>query len=285
MSFLLQTALAEAAGGAAAGLVADSALYAVDSAKVRAQLKPLQGGGRGGGFRILFRGIVPTILLGSVPVFGSFFFLYAPVREFLCHSSSLSSGQQTILLPMASVCAAIPATIIGVPSDVIKKRLVLGIDANLSVAFRNATTELGWRGLFAGWHINLIRDCPFAAVKIGLYEFFASRYKSWCGLSKSDPIPPQGAAVCGITSGIGCAVLTCPLDVVNTKIKAGKTTSTSIRKVGKQIVSKKGISGLFRGVAMRSIVLGFGSFIFWPIQRGVSHYWQAIHCNHDEFFP
>jgi hypothetical protein len=283
MSLLLQTALAEAAGGAAAGLAADSVLYAVDSAKVRAQSKPVQGGR--GGLRILFRGIVPSVLLGSVPAFGIFFFLYAPVREILCHSSSLSSGQQAILLSMASVCAAIPATIIGVPSDVIKKRLVLGIDANLSVAIRHATAERGWRGLFAGWHINLIRDCPFAAVKIGLYEIFASRYKSWCGLSKNDPIPPQGAAVCGITSGIGCAVLTCPLDVVNTKIKAGKTSSISIREVGKQIVLNHGISGLFRGVAMRSIALGLGSFIFWPIQRSVSHYWQPIHCDHDEFFP
>ena len=283
MIFLLQTALAEAAGGATAGLVADSVLYAVDSAKVRAQSKPVGGIGGSGGLRILFRGIVPSILLGSVPVFGSFFFLYAPVREILNHSSS---GEYQYLLPIGSAVCAVPATIIGVPSDVIKKRLVLGIDANLSAAVKRVTADIGWRGLFAGWHVNLIRDLPFAAVKIGLYEIFVSYYKSWCGLSKRDPISPQGAALCGITSGIGCAIFTCPLDVVNTKIKASEATSTSILEVGRHIVLNDGISGLFRGVAMRSIVLGLGSCIFWPIQRSVSHYWQPItHFDHDDFFP
>mmetsp|Transcript_14934 Transcript_14934/g.30776 ORF Transcript_14934/g.30776 Transcript_14934/m.30776 type:complete len:283 (+) Transcript_14934:223-1071(+) len=282
MYFLLQTALAEAAGGAAAGLVADSVLYAVDSAKVRAQSVPKTG--TSAGLRILFRGIVPSILLGSVPVFGSFFLLYAPVREVLCHSSP---GQNNaIFLPVASVCAAVPATIIGVPSDVIKKRLVLGIDADFSATIRQVTAQSGWRGLFAGWHVNLIRDLPFAAVKIGLYEVFVSQYKAWYGLSKRDPISPQGAALCGITSGVGCAVLTCPLDVVNTKIKASETTSTSILEIGKNVLRNDGLSGLFRGVAMRSIVLGLGSSMFWPIQRSVSAYWQPIHCDHDDhFFP
>lgn len=280
MHFLLQTALAEAAGGAAAGIIADSVLYGVDSAKVRAQSKAVGGGS--GGLRILFRGFAPSILLGSVPVFGSFFFLYAPAREVLSHSSS---GQYQWLIPVASTVAAIPATIIGVPSDVIKKRLVLGIDANISSTIQHVTAETGWRGLFTGWHVNLIRDLPFAAVKIGLYEFLASYCKSWYGLSARDPIPPQGAAVCGIASGVGCAILTCPLDVVNTKIKANQTNSTSILKVGKQVVAKDGVSALFRGVVMRSVVLGLGSCIFWPIQRSVSHYWQPMHCDHDDFFP
>mmetsp|Transcript_24891 Transcript_24891/g.68627 ORF Transcript_24891/g.68627 Transcript_24891/m.68627 type:complete len:282 (+) Transcript_24891:94-939(+) len=275
-TFILHTALAEAAGGAAAGLVADSVLYAVDSAKVRSQSKPVPGTG-GGGIRILYRGFAPSIFLGSVPVFGSFFFLYAPVREMLYQSD------YQVLIPMASTCAAIPATIIGVPSDVIKKRLVLGIDNNLYSTIKHVTAQNGWRGLFAGWHVNLIRDLPFAAVKIGLYEVFASQYKSWCGLSKSDPIPPLGAAICGASSGIGCAVLTCPLDVVNTKIKANQTMSTSILEVGTYVVSNDGISGLFRGVAMRSIVLGIGSCIFWPIQRNLSHYLQPTQCNHDGF--
>ena len=275
MVFLVEIALAEAAGGAVAGLVSDSVLYAIDSAKVRAQSKPV---GRSG-LRMLFRGFVPSILLGSAPVFGTFFFLYAPAREILYHS------EHAWLVPMASTCAAIPATIIGVPGDVIHKRLVLGIDPNLSSTIKRVTAKHGWRGLFAGWHVNLIRDLPFAAVKIGFYELFASYYKSCYGLSKHDPISSQGSALCGTASGVGCAILTCPLDVINTRIKANKTTSTSILKIGRHIVLKEGFIGLFRGVAMRSIVVGFGSSIFWPIQQNVSNYFHPVHCNNDGFFP
>ncbi|KAL3904662.1 MAG: hypothetical protein SGARI_004825, partial [Bacillariaceae sp.] len=253
MHWMLQTALAEAAGGAAAGVVADSVLYAIDSAKVRQQSTPQKG--TSGSIRILFRGMVPTIALGSVPVFGTFFLLYAPLRETLHQSPS----EYQSLLPLASAVCAVPATLVGIPSDVIKKRLVLGVDPNVYAAIRHVTSDKGWRGLFAGFQVNLVRDIPFAAVKVGLYETFASYYKEWNGQSKKEMIAPQGAAICGVTSGITCAILTCPLDCINTRIKAGDTTSTSIMKVGKQIVKQSGVSALFRGVLMRSIVLGVGS--------------------------
>lgn len=271
---LLHTALAEAAGGATAGVIADSVLYAIDSAKVRQQSESIQSSnGKSAGIRILFRGMVPTILLGSVPVFGTFFFLYAPLREMLHHSMYDS------LLPLASAGCAIPATLVGIPSDVIKKRLVLGVDPNVMAAIHHITADRGWKGLFAGFQVNLIRDIPFAAVKVGMYEMFASQYKAWNGQSKKDPIAPEGAAMCGVLSGVACAVLTCPLDCINTRIKDGSTTSTSIVKVGQQIVTKQGLSGLYRGVVMRSIVLGIGSSIFWPIQRSTAHWLQP---NYEE---
>lgn len=274
-SGLLRTALAEAAGGAVAGVVADTVLYAIDSAKVRTQSTPVVSSGTSSGnIRILFRGIIPTVALGSVPVFGTFFFLYAPIRDVVRHSDYEHS------LPLVSAICAVPATLVGIPSDVIKKRLVLGIDANVFAAVSHVTSERGWKGLWAGWHVNLIRDLPFAGVKVGLYELFMSYYKSWYGMGEKDVIPPHGAAMCGVASGVGCAILTCPLDVINTRIKSGGTKSTSIVEVGRQIMSREGASALFRGVAIRSVVLGIGSSIFWPVQRSVAHYLQPDY--HDD---
>jgi hypothetical protein len=66
---LWEIAWTEAAGGAAAGAVADGVLYGIDSAKVRAQSTPV---GNPSDIRILFRGMGPTILLGSVPVFARY---------------------------------------------------------------------------------------------------------------------------------------------------------------------------------------------------------------------
>lgn len=263
---VLHSALAEAAGGAAAGVVADSVLYAIDSAKVRSQSKPVAGGSF-----ILFRGLVPTVLLGSVPVFGTFFLLYAPLRD------SLNASDRRHLLPFASAACAIPAGIVGVPADVLKKRLVLGMDENISSALSHIKhSNGGWKGLFAGWHVNLIRDLPFAAVKIGLYEAFVNEYQQFY---KIEHISPVGASLCGVSSGVCCAIVTCPLDVVNTRIKAGATSSQSIVRVATSIVQTEGVVALFRGVAMRSVVVGLGSSIFWPIQRMVSQ-----HLGSDESF-
>jgi hypothetical protein len=258
----LQSALAEAAGGATAGAIADGVLYGIDSAKVRAQSEPIAGSG----IKVLYRGFLPTILCGSVPVFGTFFLLYAPLRD------GLKKNNRTELLPLASAICAVPATIIAVPSDVLKKRLVLGLDDTVSSALRHAMQQRrGIGGLFAGWQVNIIRDIPFAGVKIGLYEWFAYEYCQFYRMEDSEGISAVGASICGVTSGVCCAILTAPLDVINTRIKAGTSQYTSILKVASEIVGREGVSALFRGVAMRSVVLGVGSSIFWPIQRTVAH--------------
>lgn len=260
----------EAAGGATAGAVADAVLYGIDSSKVRAQTTPVAGATD---FRVLYRGLGPTILLGSVPVFGCFFVFYAPIKSILQQRHAES------LLPIASACCAIPATVIGVPADVVKKRLVLGMDSNAATAIRHVVAQDGiYRGLFAGWHVNLIRDIPFAFAKIGLYESFVCGYKKYIQkVPKQEKVSVIGSSICGVFSGVSCAILTCPLDVINTRIKADSTNShsTSIREVAREILERDGVKAFFRGVVFRSFVLGVGSSIFWPIQRSVSHALQS----------
>lgn len=264
MEWLAQSALAEAVGGATAGVIADGVLYGIDSWKVRVQQSKSTGSSIRD-VRILFRGLGPTVLLGSVPVFGGFFLIYAPTKALLQHY------ERPELIPLASAACAIPSSMIGVPADVIKKRLVLGMDKTFLGAILNATKVHGLLGLFVGWNVNLARDIPFAGVKIGLYELFVHQYMVWHGLDPRDHISPTGAAVCGIMSGVGCAFFTSPLDVCNTYIKAGRAGgSTSIWTVSSHIVKIEGITALFRGVALRSVVLGVGSSIFWPIQRRVA---------------
>lgn len=265
MGRLVQTALAESAGGAAAGIVADTVLYAIDSAKVRSQHKATASLSAAGNVSILFRGLGPTILLGSVPVFGSFFLFYAPIRV------KLQEHDYDYLLPLASAMCAAPATVIGVPADVLKKRLVLGVDPNVRTAIARVTAEQGVKGLFAGWHVNLVRDLPFTGAKIGLYEWFVYEWKMFYNYPIHQPITPVGAAACGVTSGVACAILTCPLDVINTRIKSGSTVTNSIFRVGRDILKHEGVAALFHGVVLRSFVLGVGSSIFWPIQRSVAH--------------
>ena len=326
---LFKISVFEATGGAVAGVIADTVLYGIDSAKVRAQSKPVSvtsstNINKFGKYKILFRGLVPTVMLGSVPVFATFFMLYAPLKHTILSSSHSTKHnpeqsnsdkdnntqrssfvtQPELLLPIASAVCCVPATIVGVPADVLKKRLVLGIDPNIRQALTHIASESKGgslvRGLFAGWHVNLIRDIPFAVIKIGLYEFFVQQYiKQFeppsCPSSdlkhNKHHISPLGAGICGVASGVCCAIITAPLDVINTHIKAGSSSghhsSTSILQVGSEIVMKDGIKALYRGVVMRSIVMGVGSFIFWPIQRSVaqaleSHDWALLKTKFTE---
>jgi hypothetical protein len=385
---LVPLALCEAAGAAVAAAIADTVLYAMDSAKIRAQSSSPSSSSsssfqptvvattttigaasgqsssyfkKNNNVQILFRGLVPTVLFGSVPVFATFFVLYAPLKQVLLvqydndsdeesssssSSSYSSSSSSSLLLPLLSGLCAIPATLMGVPADVLKKRLLL-LDTthNNDGKIRTALTHIAasppaqgslLRGLFTGWHVNLMRDVPFAVLKLGLYECFVEQcyqrqfvvpvhhllpphkggttsyidnnhddnsvpganknyndnnnyYNSqiinhldhqhqYQPPHKKHPISTTGAAICGVTSGVCCAILTCPLDVVNTRIKAGVDLgggggggpSISIRRVTMDIVATQGPLALFRGVVLRSVILGVGSCIFWPLQTTIA---------------
>ncbi len=92
----------------------------------------------------------------------------------------------------------------GIPSDVLKKRMVLtssAADPSFVAAMR-AATRRGIGGLFVGWQANLIKDVPFAAVKVALYENFRRRLATHLGLSGAEALSPVQSAGLGLASGI-----------------------------------------------------------------------------------
>jgi solute carrier family 25 S-adenosylmethionine transporter 26 len=73
----------------------------------------------------------------------------------------------------------------------------------------------------------------------------------------------------GFLSGILTAVVTCPIDCVNTRIKSGELSTSSMIGAHMEIVRKNGAAALFRGVLPRCVIIGFGSMVFWGIQASL----------------
>lgn len=164
----------------------------------------------------------------------------------------------------ASIVAAVPSSLVAIPSDVIKKRLVLGIDPNIAMAVRSALKGGGMRGLFVGWQTNLVKDIPFAGLKISLYENIKTQYL----LHKEARLPGSTftsveSACVGLVAGTVTSVLTCPIDCVNTRIKSGELTEYSVLGAHREIVQRDGVRALFRGLAPRTLILSAGSSVFW----------------------
>lgn len=356
-STLVRVGCAEAVGGIVAGILADTVLYAIDSAKIMQQQqqqqrqKPMSSPGVGQSavklsdltrISVLFRGVLPTVLLGSVPVFGTFFFLYAPLRHLilerqqqqeqqhedyvkkltmekiestlsppnendnLSSSSSSSLSSTVLLLPLASAFCSIPAIMVGVPADTLKKRLLLAQpmnDKRRRTVMDTLVTLYRSGQLWTGWQVNLIRDIPFAAIKLTLYEGLVHLYRHHLktatsssnsnnndddGLpnKKSPILTSSEVSLCGLLSGVLCGILTCPLDVLNTRLKAGGNAppppNTSIIHVLNSIVRQEGIAVLWKGVVLRSVVLGVGSLIFWPTHHAVTRCFLSIQEDDDD---
>jgi hypothetical protein len=70
------------------------------------------------------------------------------------------------------------------------------------------------------------------------------------------------AGIVGLGSGVITAVMTCPLDCINTRMKSGELAEGSLIAAGSEIVRKDGASALFRGLLPRTFIIGLGSTVF-----------------------
>lgn len=277
--------LRECLSGGLAGALTEGIFYAIDSGKVMRQMGQRVEVAR------LLNGLGPMIMLGSAPSFAVFFGLYGPGKKYLEDDwgQVLSPFAQVLV---ASVAASVPTSIIGVPADVLKKRMMV-----TGEGFRGAYTALirqqGWQSLLTGWKINVARDVPFVAIKMTLYEGMLRYYLRWRSLqgaghaveevaghghagsahARASAVSSAESAMVGFGSGMLTAVLTQPMDVINTRTKAGGMAGASVREVLLSLLRSDGAGALFRGLAPRILTTGVGSTVFWFLYASVQ---QAI---------
>lgn len=124
--------------------------------------------------------------------------------------------------------ADLAASIVYVPSEVLKTRLQLQGRYNnphFSSGYnyrstRHAVTTLlrneGWAALFYGYKATILRDLPFSALQFTFYEQGQKWSRQW---KNSKDIGLGLEMLTGAAAGGLAGVLTCPLDVVKTRIQ------------------------------------------------------------------
>ena len=120
------------------------------------------------------------------------------------------------------------ASFVYVPSEVLKTRLQLqgrynnpffqsGYNYRSTLdAFRTIIRQEGFSALFYGYKATIFRDLPFSAIQFAIYEQEQKWAKQWAG---TRDIGLGLEIVTGATAGGMAGVITCPLDVVKTRIQ------------------------------------------------------------------
>jgi len=142
------------------------------------------------GVRGLFRGIAPTIL-NSGPGMGIYFFIYEAVRPPDVKKGEADSNRRRVLpkLPggfdkfLAGSTASMVAKTIVFPFDLVRKRMqVQGPTRNLYVhknipeytgtvsALRSIFVTEGFRGMYRGLAVTLLKHAPSSGVTLWVYE-------------------------------------------------------------------------------------------------------------------
>ena len=136
--------------------------------------------------------------------------------------------QGIILTVDPGFLADLTASVVYVPSEVLKTRLQLqgrynnpffksGYNYRSTLdATRTITRQEGVSALFHGYKATILRDLPFSALQFAIYEQERKLAMDW---ARSTEIGlPLEIATAGTAGGMA-GVITCPLDVVKTRIQ------------------------------------------------------------------
>lgn len=176
-----------------------------------------------GFFRGLYGGVTPAFL-GSFPGTVIFFGVYEFTKRHM-----LDFGiNANIAYLSGGFFADLAASIVYVPSEVLKTRMQLQGRYNnphfysgynyrgTTDAFRTIVRQEGYSALFHGYKATIFRDLPFSALQFAFYEQEQALAKKWMG--KRD-IGLGLEILTAATAGGMAGVMTCPLDVVKTRIQ------------------------------------------------------------------
>jgi solute carrier family 25 (mitochondrial S-adenosylmethionine transporter), member 26 len=121
----------------------------------------------------------------------------------------------------------------------------------------------GIRGLYKGYWIGLMTYGPFVAIYWTLYEQFKILSMNILKKESTEDLPFYGYLVSSaVGSGIS-AVVTCPLDVIKTRIQVNhdhKQYKNSLDALV-TIYKEEGFKALFNGVKPRSLWMSGGTAV------------------------
>ena len=116
-----------------------------------------------------------------------------------------------------------------VPTEVLKTRLQLqgrynnpyfnsGYNYRSTLhALRTVYRTEGFAEFFSGYKATIFRDLPFSAIQFALYEQEQRMAKKWVGPGKDIGLPLE--VLTGFSAGGIAGAITCPMDVVKTRIQ------------------------------------------------------------------
>lgn len=223
--------------GGLGGTMGDMLMHSLDTVKTRQQGDPRlppkytsmgntywtifrqEGVGRG-----LYSGVTPAFL-GSFSSTLIFFGCYEWSKRMM-----IDNGVSPWVAYFASGwCADLAASPFYVPTEVLKTRLQLqgrynnphfksGYNYKSTMnALRTIYRTEGFAELFSGYKATLFRDLPFSALQFAFYEQEQKMAKDWVGPGKEIGLGLE--ILTGATAGGMAGVLTCPMDVVKTRIQ------------------------------------------------------------------
>uniref|UniRef100_A0ACD5XGL2 Uncharacterized protein n=1 Tax=Avena sativa TaxID=4498 RepID=A0ACD5XGL2_AVESA len=175
------------------------------------------------------------------------FFMSREIREFT--SGALAGAMSKAILA---------------PLETIRTRMVVGVGSkHIGGSLVEIMEQTGWRGLWVGNTINMIRIIPTQAIELGTFEYVKRGMKSAQEKWKEDGCPKiqlgrmeielplhllSPVAIAGAAAGIAGALVCHPLEVVKDRLTVDRVLYPSMSLALSKIYQTEGIRGLYSGL-------------------------------------
>ncbi|KAL9437859.1 hypothetical protein AB3S75_023683 [Citrus x aurantiifolia] len=260
--------------GGTAGVVVETALYPIDTIKTR--LQAVRGGGKIN-FKGLYSGLAGN-LAGVLPASALFLGVYEPTKQKLLQifPENLSAAAHLT----AGAIGGFAASLVRVPTEVVKQRLQTGQYASAPDAVRLIASKEGFKGLYAGYGSFLLRDLPFDAIQFCIYEQLRIGYKAAARRDLNDP----ENAIIGAFAGALTGAITTPLDVIKTRlmVQGSANQYKGIFDCVQTIVREEGPPALLKGIGPRVMWIGIGGSIFFGVLESTKRMLAQRRPVHDQ---
>ncbi|KAI4316312.1 hypothetical protein L6164_024303 [Bauhinia variegata] len=150
-------------------------------------------------------------------------------------------------LVSGAIAGAVSRTAVA-PLETIRTHLMVGSSGHSTTdVFHNIMKTDGWKGLFRGNLVNVIRVAPSKAIELFAYDTVNKKLSPKPGEQPKIPIP--ASLIAGASAGVSSTILTYPLELVKTRLTIQRGVYDGVLDAFLKIVREEGPAELYRGLA------------------------------------
>ncbi|CAM9366497.1 unnamed protein product [Discosporangium mesarthrocarpum] len=274
-----------AACGAVGCTATHAAVIPLDVVKTRLQTQP-------GRYRGLTEGVVtiareeglPMLLQGLGPTLGGYLWYGVTVypgyelfkRLYMSMVGPIMASTFRVPLVLAAGATATVVACFGVcPAEAVRIRQVADPSVGgFGSALRQIVRESGWGKMYESFPPILFRQVSFGMVKFLVFDYFSDFvYSVLPILAEQTSTQLSVSLLSGLVAGVAAAIVSQPADTVLSTMNRDSGRK-SIAETWRDIVSERGIGGLFLGLQSRIVWSGAiisGQFLLYDVCKSALH--------------
>uniref|UniRef100_A0A5B6YI34 Adenine nucleotide transporter BT1 n=1 Tax=Davidia involucrata TaxID=16924 RepID=A0A5B6YI34_DAVIN len=145
-----------------------------------------------------------------------------------------------------AIAGAVSRTAVA-PLETIRTHLMVGSCGHSTTeVFQNIMETEGWKGLFRGNLVNVIRVAPSKAIELFAYDTVKKHLTPEPGEQPRLPIP--ASSIAGAIAGISSTLCTYPLELLKTRLTVQRGVYKNLLDAFLKIVQEEGPAELYRGL-------------------------------------